>query len=395
MQPQASPRHIHGRCDVELVYRHGWRARSNLSHFGSVFVRTAHVPAAARCGVCPVAVVLVAASVSICGGIRTARAQAPQTDDNRRSPQSSPPAASPGNATSPSGTEQGSSLRWHPAWPRFRPLEWLATGVLAAGTLSLELAAPSPEEPVWEGGVMFDGIVWDGLRAHDERGRERAKLASDILMYGLELYPFVVDAGIVAAGIHRRPDIAAQMVAINAQSFALTSLVTTATKLLTRRERPEDRNCNPDERDCSTSSFFSGHTSLAFTGAGLVCAHHTSLDLYGSDAAGYATCGTALAAAATVGATRIVGDRHYATDVLAGAAMGLLSGYFLPKWLHYRSPPSMPEPSGGQPRDPSRDPKPSDLQSPSRTRADEVGKLDMVTPMAGPDRVGLQYLRTW
>jgi membrane-associated phospholipid phosphatase len=35
------------------------------------------------------------------------------------------------------------------------------------------------------------------------------------------------------------------------------------------------------------------------------------------------------------GLLRIVGDRHYATDVLAGAAIGFGFGYGMPTLLHY------------------------------------------------------------
>jgi hypothetical protein len=33
---------------------------------------------------------------------------------------------------------------------------------------------------------------------------------------------------------------------------------------------------------------------------------------------------------------RIHSDNHYATDVILGAALGIGSGYFLPRFLHYR-----------------------------------------------------------
>jgi len=35
------------------------------------------------------------------------------------------------------------------------------------------------------------------------------------------------------------------------------------------------------------------------------------------------------------GILRIVGDRHYATDVLTGAAIGFSFGYGMPTLLHY------------------------------------------------------------
>jgi membrane-associated phospholipid phosphatase len=139
------------------------------------------------------------------------------------------------------------------------------------------------------------------------------------------------------------PAVGWQMALISFQSLALTRFATAGAKMAFDRERPSQTACresSPDGAGCSTEatshqSFFSGHTSLAFTGAGLICAHHLNLDLYGSRAADVAMCGTALAAATTVGALRLAGDRHYLTDVLVGAGVGFASGYLVPTLLHY------------------------------------------------------------
>lgn len=39
-----------------------------------------------------------------------------------------------------------------------------------------------------------------------------------------------------------------------------------------------------------------------------------------------------MAAATTTGVLRIVSGRHFTTDVLAGAALGALTGWLVPKW---------------------------------------------------------------
>ncbi|MBC7171541.1 MAG: phosphatase PAP2 family protein, partial [Polyangiaceae bacterium] len=85
-------------------------------------------------------------------------------------------------------------------------------------------------------------------------------------------------------------------------------------------------------------SFFSGHSSMAFTGAGLVCFHQQQLaGLYGSRAAGIGVCGSALAFASTTALLRVAADKHWSTDVLAGAGVGIFSGWLLPWLLHGRS----------------------------------------------------------
>jgi membrane-associated phospholipid phosphatase len=61
------------------------------------------------------------------------------------------------------------------------------------------------------------------------------------------------------------------------------------------------------------------------------------LPIYGSDAADDGACVLMSAATVATGIARIAADRHFATDVLAGALIGFGSGYGLPWFLHYRT----------------------------------------------------------
>ena len=109
------------------------------------------------------------------------------------------------------------------------------------------------------------------------------------------------------------------------------------------RVRPVEKGCatDPDYASkCSdpvalNQSFVSGHTAVAFTGAGLTCAHHRHLPLYGGGAPDVLICAATLAAASATGVLRIVSDDHYSTDVLLGMSLGLASGWLLPELLHY------------------------------------------------------------
>jgi len=77
---------------------------------------------------------------------------------------------------------------------------------------------------------------------------------------------------------------------------------------------------NPSEKN----SFPSGHTATAFTGAEIVRRE------YWDDSPWYGVA--AYSVAAGVGLLRIYNDRHWATDVIAGAGFGILSaqiGYWL------------------------------------------------------------------
>jgi membrane-associated phospholipid phosphatase len=113
---------------------------------------------------------------------------------------------------------------------------------------------------------------------------------------------------------------------------------------VTGRARPSYADCkagtsvDPLCNAGAYASFPSGHTSAAMTGAGLICAHHGALPLYGG-AWDVAACAEGLTVATTVGVLRIMADRHYASDVLTGGAIGFFSGYGLPMLLHYRKSP--------------------------------------------------------
>jgi membrane-associated phospholipid phosphatase len=117
------------------------------------------------------------------------------------------------------------------------------------------------------------------------------------------------------------------------QAAIAASLLQHVTKLGVARQRPYAHytppgTLVPSEED--NVSFWSGHASLTFAlavSAGTV----TSSRGYALAPAVWAT---GLALAATTSYLRIAADRHYATDVLAGAAVGTIVGYAWPKLVH-------------------------------------------------------------
>lgn len=92
----------------------------------------------------------------------------------------------------------------------------------------------------------------------------------------------------------------------------------------TEAEKLERRN---------VSSFFSGHTTAAFTTA-VFTAYTYQLKHKGSPLVPWVWGGT-LGAAATVGGLRIAAGKHFPSDILAGAAVGSLMGYLVPR-LHLK-----------------------------------------------------------
>lgn len=50
-----------------------------------------------------------------------------------------------------------------------------------------------------------------------------------------------------------------------------------------------------------------------------------------------AACATTLVAASATGVLRVVADKHWASDVLVGSAVGTATGLLFPLLLHYTS----------------------------------------------------------
>jgi membrane-associated phospholipid phosphatase len=122
------------------------------------------------------------------------------------------------------------------------------------------------------------------------------------------------------------------------EASALSTAVTQGTKYLFRRERPWAHFDGPrpsgQHRGSSESvlSFASGHTGLAFA---LAVSTGSLASLRGDDGKEWVWA-TGLASAAATGYLRIAADKHYLTDVLAGAAIGAAVGWVVPRLFDRR-----------------------------------------------------------
>jgi hypothetical protein len=248
----------------------------------------------------------------------------------------------------------GPTVTWNPTWPRFQLVEGVDVATLAVVTGYLVVA--SPEQPGWRGTNRFDDGVRRALRSTGPTGRYVAARASDAIVTALMLNALAIDPA-VALGPDKSTDVAQQIFAIDAESLVMSLALQTLLVDAVGRERPFGRLCDTPQGDpglCAAKgryrSFYSGHTTMAFTSAALACTTHGELALYHGAWDGFA-CGAAMTLAATVGALRIVADRHYASDVLTGAAIGLFSGLAVPRLLHYRDegPPSAAVASAASP----------------------------------------------
>lgn len=236
---------------------------------------------------------------------------------------------------------RGKPLQWQPGWKKFSPLDYgvsLASGAVAIGAL---LFGPGRDRAI-DRQLGIDDTIRDHLRAPTDRGRLWARDASDVALALLVSYPIAVD-GLLNAGWYRRsPEVAMQMILMDLEVQAINGGITSLFKAFVLRERPYGRACGEEiseqTNDCRRKdryfSHFSGHASASFASASVLCMHHQQHSLLEQTSA-WLPCGTAYAAATATATLRVIADRHYASDVLAGAITGTLTGLLVP-WLHYR-----------------------------------------------------------
>lgn len=264
---------------------------------------------------------------------------------------------------SASAQSDGDRLTWSSDWSRVHPVSYGVAGLGVGFSLLFDGVYEGGTEALFRGPMLFDEPVRDALMAPSAEGRHIAARVSDVLLGALVAWP-LLDAVIVAGIEDTNADVFGQLTSIVIQSYAIELLLNTLFKKLIARERPHGFRCTLEDRrvdpgrcgsEGRTRSFYSGHSSFAFSAAGLVCVNHAHVPLYDSDVADGIACGTALLVATTVATLRMVADRHYITDTFVGAVMGLASGFLVPFLLQYQNDPT-PEPAADPTAAPIRAP---------------------------------------
>jgi membrane-associated phospholipid phosphatase len=210
----------------------------------------------------------------------------------------------------------------------------------AAGALTFALALDSPPtDPRWRGGILFDDAVRRGLRLDSASARRTARSIGDLPYYLSGALPLVLDP-VVAWGIHGDSRAAANIELMGLEAFSYTGLLSFVSTRVSVRERPDTTECRGPHRDgagCEndTQAFWSGHTSIVAASAGLVCANHRYLALWGHPWADAGACVLASSGVLITALSRLVADRHYASDVIVGTGVGFAFGYGVPILLHY------------------------------------------------------------
>ncbi len=245
----------------------------------------------------------------------------------------------------PARADQEKTVQWNENWHRVRVIELLDILALTVASTLISIG-PSAKEAHWKGPILLDKPLRSLFKATTRAGQASAAGISDHLYKGMVLAPYIIDNYIAALGVHQNADVALQMTLIDMQSLGLSGVITLASEHATGRQRPYVSGCvSPTGVDkvgyneCGGAddfkSFYSGHAAAMFTMAGLTCAHHQHLPLYGGGVADALACAVMVGLAGVGSAARVVADRHWASDVLLGAAVGLVNGYVLPSWWHY------------------------------------------------------------
>jgi membrane-associated phospholipid phosphatase len=245
---------------------------------------------------------------------------------------------------SPEQVAERSEHRLNWTFPRFRLWQYASSAAISGANLYLQYGTGAFPDSSWNSPILFDEPARDGLGAKTQEGRDRAAVVSDYMWHTTQYYTVIVDSIIVPLATDRlNIDVTWQMSMLNWQAIGLSFFLTRLSHVAVGRSRPSQHGCSNEPGaafPCESRgpSFLSGHTSMSATGAGLACAHHMALPLYGGGWPDIAICVALATSTVTLGTLRVVSDKHWASDVLIGGLMGGSVGFGLPYLLHYSRP---------------------------------------------------------
>ena len=163
--------------------------------------------------------------------------------------------------------------------------------------------------------VVLDRPIQNSVQRN--RNRTSDKVTRFFEPFGAEYSLAVLGGFYLAGAINDDPKATAIAQDGLAASLIASGLITPALKLAIGRSRPaQDEGTNRFRPFGGNASFPSGHTTQAFAVASVIAAHYEPLWIKA----------TAYSVASLVGYSRIYHNAHFASDVLAGAAIGSLVG---------------------------------------------------------------------
>ena len=189
--------------------------------------------------------------------------------------------------------------------------------------------------------MLLDGSVRHATQSHRTAGGDR--VAETVRHFGQPEVYGTVTAGLLVAGTLAHNPRLTRMGTHLASALAVAAGVSSSVKFVAGRSRPDNPVIDSDADDfglfSGRASWPSGHTTMAFAFAtALGDELHTPVARYGL-----------LAAATAVGWSRINDNRHWLSDVAAGAVLGIASAKFASgRWRVFglRAPSFMAGPHG-------------------------------------------------
>lgn len=170
-----------------------------------------------------------------------------------------------------------------------------------------------------ESGLIFaDQSVADFAQSH--KNNTESYISRNILEHFGAEHSIIVMSGILTYGMLAKNEKFVSTALLAFESFALASLVTRIPKTLVGRERPDNWQGDGPftfNGPFGGSSFPSGHTTASFAVASVIATQFR--DSKWIPVAAYSVAGLA-------GLSRIYDNKHWLTDVVAGAAIGTLVG---------------------------------------------------------------------
>ncbi len=269
----------------------------------------------------------------------------PAVDPALRTPPNEPPSDPTPGPTVRGGKhldEESAPPPLHWNWAPFSTADYVVGGAAAAITLATAIIHPLPAHQL-SGGLLFDNAVEKAVQNWGTAPRYAFRDASNVGLSLAATWPFFADSLASAWWYRGSRDAAQQMALLDLETLAVAGAAQGVVNVLVSRQRPYGPTCGTSQLpsnavDCESSeqyrSFFSGHSTFSFTAAALVCVNHASTDLLGSPWDGI-SCGAGYVVAAATATFRVLGDEHWASDVITGALVGTIIGYGVPL-LHYR-----------------------------------------------------------
>jgi PAP2 superfamily len=231
------------------------------------------------------------------------------------------PAMADPTAIAPSRPLAMGTLRGDPnLWPSAA-----VVGVAGGAWLSLELFAPKPATCRW---CENNGLDRETSLAWRSVPEDKAEFLSNLFAFGL-LPVGLASAATASAYQSGAPAYGERMLqntTYSAEAVAIAGLFNQLTKLLVARERPPGNV----ERSDHAMSFYSGHTSFAFS----LATSMATLSSLRREPLAPLVWSVGLPLATLVGLFRVIAGRHHLTDVLVGATVGSLIGVAAPMMLH-------------------------------------------------------------